>query len=180
MLVNYRMNAGYIAREHWVQTEEGGGRNIGEACHIYDLFNALTASMFTKISAHSIVSPSRPWLKNDNFTASISYEDGSVCSLTYTAMGAKSFPKESMEIFADGKVISLSDYKQLEVAGAKQKGWKSITQEKGQFEELRALADCLLKEKEWPIPFQQLLQATRISFDVEQQLNGELATTGVE
>jgi predicted dehydrogenase/threonine dehydrogenase-like Zn-dependent dehydrogenase len=180
IIVNYRMNAGFIGPEHWVQGAEGGGRNIGEACHIYDLFNALTVSEYVKVSAQSIVSRSGPWLKNDNFMASISYADGSVCSLTYTSMGAKSFPKEAMEIFADGKVISLSDYKQLEVVGGKHKGWKSITQEKGQFEELKALADCLLREKEWPITFAHIIQATRVSFEVEEEINGELAMAGVE
>ena len=44
MIVNYRMNAGYIAPDHWVHGAEGGGRNIGEACHIYDLFGALTGA----------------------------------------------------------------------------------------------------------------------------------------
>ena len=32
------MNAGYIPMDHWVHGDEGGGRNLGEACHIYDLF----------------------------------------------------------------------------------------------------------------------------------------------
>jgi predicted dehydrogenase/threonine dehydrogenase-like Zn-dependent dehydrogenase len=180
MIVNYRMNAGFIGPEHWVQGKEGGGRNIGEACHIYDLFSALTESEYVKASAQSITPRCGPWLKNDNFTAAISYMDGSVCSLTYTSMGAKAYPKESMEIFADGKVVSVSEYKELEVVGGKYKGWKSITQEKGQFEELKALADCLLREKEWPIPFRHLIQATRISFAVEEEINGDLAMAEVE
>src|SRR5687767_13712642 len=33
LIANYRMNAGYIPRENWVHGPEGGGRNIGEACH---------------------------------------------------------------------------------------------------------------------------------------------------
>ena len=37
IMINYQMNAGYIEKEHWVDREEGGGRNIGEA-HMYDLF----------------------------------------------------------------------------------------------------------------------------------------------
>ena len=38
-ILNYRMNAGYIPMDHWVHGDEGGGRNLGEACHIYDLFH---------------------------------------------------------------------------------------------------------------------------------------------
>jgi predicted dehydrogenase/threonine dehydrogenase-like Zn-dependent dehydrogenase len=173
LVVNYRMNAGYIPRDHWTQTEEGGGRNLGEACHIYDLFNALTGSDYRSVSAHAISPDGRQWKKNDNFVATVSYADGSVCSLTYTALGNKSFPKESMDIFADAKVISLGDYKTLSIAGGKGRGWRSVTQQKGQLEELQALADCLLRGKPWPIPLEQQLQATRISFEVERQIAGE-------
>ena len=41
LVANYRMNAGYIPLDHWVHGPEGGGRNIGEACHVYDLFDFL-------------------------------------------------------------------------------------------------------------------------------------------
>jgi len=55
MIVNYRMNAGYIPGDHWVHGPHGGGRNIGEACHIYDLFNALTGSQPVDVQAMTIV-----------------------------------------------------------------------------------------------------------------------------
>lgn len=175
LLVNYRMNAGYIPSDHWTQTEEGGGRNLGEACHIYDLFNALTASQYTAVSAVPINAAHTQWKKTDNFVASISYADGSVCSLTYTALGDKSFPKETMDIFADGKVLSLNDYKTLSIAGGKHKGWRAMTQQKGQLEELQALAVCLREGRRWPIPLDEMIQVTRVSFEVEQQLTGRQA-----
>ncbi|HEY5039470.1 MAG TPA: bi-domain-containing oxidoreductase, partial [bacterium] len=54
MILNYRMNAGYIPLDHWVHGEEGGGRNIGEACHIYDLFTFLTGSKVTQVEAQAL------------------------------------------------------------------------------------------------------------------------------
>jgi predicted dehydrogenase/threonine dehydrogenase-like Zn-dependent dehydrogenase len=174
LLINYRMNAGELPPGHWVYGAEGGGRNLGEACHIYDLFNFLTAAPFTSVSAHRMAGDSRQWHPSDNFSATISYADGSICSLMYTSVGSKSFPKESMDIFADGKVISLTDYKSLSVSGGKYKGWSSMAQEKGQFEELKALADCLLEQKDWPIPQEQQFQATRISFEVERQITEQV------
>ncbi len=36
VILDYRMNGGYLPLDHWTQGPEGGGRNIGEACHIYD------------------------------------------------------------------------------------------------------------------------------------------------
>lgn len=169
LLVNYRMNAGFIPGEHWVQSEEGGGRNMGEACHIYDVFNSLVESGYCAVSAQA-VRPSGQWRSNDNFVATVSYNDGSVCTLTYSAMGHKSHPKECMEIFGDGKVISMVDYKQLTVHGGKQSSWTSKTIQKGQPEELEALAHCLQQGGEWPIQLQQLLDASRISLSVEEQV----------
>lgn len=172
IIANYRMNAGYLPPDHWTQTEEGGGRNLGEACHIYDLFNALTGSNYRQVSATAIDAAGKQWKKTDNFVATIGYADGSVCTLTYTALGSKAFPKESMEIFADGKVISMGDYKSITVAGGKDKGWRSMTQQKGQMEELQALAESLLHGRPWPIALQELIESTRIAFDVERELTG--------
>jgi predicted dehydrogenase/threonine dehydrogenase-like Zn-dependent dehydrogenase len=171
MIVNYRMNAGYIASDHWVHGLHGGGRNIGEACHIYDLFNALTGSQPVDVHACTIVPASDHWRRDDNFVATIRYADGSICTLTYTSMGAKSFPKERADIFVDGKVIVLDDYKQLTITGGKG-GWKSLKIEKGQLEELKALCDAFKPQGQWPISLADQLSASRVSFAVERQLSG--------
>jgi predicted dehydrogenase len=170
LLVDYRMNAGLISTEHWVHSKEGGGRNIGEACHIYDLFNCLTGSEVQSIHVSHIRSSSKTWSHNDNFVATVSYEDGSLCTLTYTALGSKSFPKERMEAFADGTVISLDDFKSVEITGAKMPRCHSRTPEKGQLQELQALAQCLRSGGEWPISLDEQIAATEISFAVEEQL----------
>lgn len=170
MIVNYRMNAGYIAPDHWVHGPEGGGRNLGEACHIYDLFNFLTGATVSAVSAVAIQPASRHWRTDDNFVATISYADGSVCTLVYTALGSKAYPKERMDIFCEGKVISMDDYRSVEVNGGKTPGWSSRTIEKGQYQELQALASCLRRGAPWPIPLEQQAQATEISFAVQEQI----------
>ncbi|PYX95439.1 MAG: oxidoreductase, partial [Acidobacteria bacterium] len=170
IIVNYRMNAGYVAPDHWVHSAEGGGRNLGEACHIYDIFNFLTESRAMMIDAISISPPSKQYGKNENFVASIAYQDGSVGTLTYTALGSKAHPKEAMEIFVDGKVLSMIEYKSLTIAGTKAGGWKSMTQQKGHREELEALSDCLLQSAEWPISLNEQLEAARIAFEIEKQI----------
>jgi predicted dehydrogenase len=170
MILNYRMNAGYIPPEHWVHGPEGGGRNIGEACHIYDLFNFFARAPYEHVDAAAIRSGARQWARNDNFVATVTYADGSVCTLTYTALGEKSFPKERMEIFADGKVISLDDYRSLAIAGGRHRGWSSRNIEKGQLQELEALLSCVRDGGPWPIPLPEQLAATKISFEVEKKL----------
>jgi len=170
MIINYRMNAGFIPKNHWIQTEQGGGRNIGEACHIYDLFNFFTESEVESISASSITPRTEQYTMNDNFVGTIKYKDGSVCNLTYTVLGTKEIPKEQMEIYVDEKIILLNDYKKLEIFGAKIKGMETKMQKKGHYEELIELAARIKEGNESPIPLWQLVQATEISFKVEEQL----------
>lgn len=173
MILNYRMNAGYIAPDHWVHGPEGGGRNRGEACHIYDLFTFLTNSKVLAINTHRITPKTHYYLAEDNFVASISFADGSVANLIYTALGSKDYPKEQLEIFVDGKVIAMQDYKNLSITGAKIKGLQHVTMEKGQMEELIAFADAIQNTGIWPIPLWQQIQATQMSIQIEDQLKSK-------
>jgi len=169
MIVNYRVNAGFIANDHWVHGPQGGGRNIGEACHFYDLFNALTASTYEKIEATSVVPSSDHWRRNDNFVATVRYADGSVCSLTYTALGDRSYAKERCEIYVNGQVITIDDFKSVILSSRRKSLWSSWTIEKGHLEELSAFADAL-RVGSWPIALHDQLMAMRIAFEVERQL----------
>jgi len=170
MIIDYQMNAGFLPKDHWTQTETGGGRNIGEACHIYDLFTYLTESEIEKISAFSITPKTEKYLKNDNFIANLKFKDGSICNLIYTAIGSRDYPKEQMKIYFDGKMIFLNDYKEMKVYGTKIKGLK-IKQDKGHFTEIQEFAKAIKSGNGYPIPLWQLIQATKISFEVEKQIN---------
>lgn len=172
MILNYRMNGGYIPLNHWVHTEEGGGRNIGEACHIYDLFTYLTGSRVVSVDARAIRPTTGYYSHMDNFVATMTFDDGSVATLTYTALGSKDYPKEQLEVYVDGKVLVMEDYKKLTVFGAKIKGIETKISEKGQKEELEAFAKAIREGGEWPIPLWQQVQATEISFEVENRMGG--------
>lgn len=170
LIINYRMNAGYIPLDHWVHTEEGAGRNIGEACHIYDLFNFLTGAKAVEVSANSISPAGGCYSSKDNFVATVSYDDGSIATLTYTALGAKDYPKEVMDVYFDGKIISLSDYKSLTGYGVKIADVSSRISDKGQLEELEAFGKAIKEGTASPIPLWQQLQAMRIAFAVEEAI----------
>jgi predicted dehydrogenase/threonine dehydrogenase-like Zn-dependent dehydrogenase len=170
LVADYRMNAGYIPLESWVHGPEGGGRNIGEACHIYDLFTSLTGSTVTAVSAHGIRPSTRRFARNDNFVATIEYADGSVCTLTYTALGSRDHPKERLEVFAEGRVLSLDDYKSVSVTGGGTSERRKAGGGKGHVEELRAVAACLREGGAWPITLAEQLEAMRTAFAVEEQL----------
>lgn len=169
MVINYRMNAGYIPLDHWVHGSEGGGRIIGEACHIFDLFNFFTDSKVENIFVNSLSPKTGDISKNDNVTISIKYGDGSVCNLIYTSLGNPHYPKEHCEIFWDGKVIIMEDYRKITGYGVKLTSPESKAPEKGQYEELLVLAKAI-KENTNPIPLWQLRQATEVSFIVDNEL----------
>ena len=167
LIINYRMNAGYIPLDHWVHGPEGGGRNRGEACHIYDLFTFFIGAEVVKINV-SAIRPKTPYYSaSDNFVATLSFKDGSLATLTYTALGTTESPKESMEIFVDGAVISMLDFRKMSAVGCKFNPLVTRGAEKGQKEELVAFAAAIKGGEDWPIPLWQQLQATRIACSVE-------------
>ena len=172
LIMNYQMNAGFLPADHWLRTEEGGGRNIGEACHIYDLFTFLTESKVSDIKASSIHVASDEHADNENFTATLSFADGSVGSLTFTSLGSSKYPKEIFHVYADGTVHIVTDYRQLESVGGSSKVIRSDKVEKGHFEELEAFVSILKNGGEWPIPLWQQIQASRIALTVEEQIKG--------
>lgn len=171
LIINYRFNAGLLPNNHWAKTFEGGGRNLGEACHIYDLFTYLTGSKVTSINVQAISSQSDYASFQENFIATISFEDGSLANLIYTSLGNARYPKEQMELFCDGNVVALDDYTRLTITGKKNSTATTRIAHKGFAEELQSFADAILNGKPSPIPLWQQYQATSIALEVEQKLN---------
>ena len=172
LIMNYQMNVGYVAPDHWQRTEEGGGRNLGEACHIYDLFTYLTDSRVVDISAHSVKRLDETYGRNENFAATMTFENGSVATLSYTSIGSTLYPKETFHLYANETVAVLSDYEQLEVFGASAHVTPGDRTNKGHFEEMEAFVNAIKNGLDWPSPLWQQLQASRIALEVERQILG--------
>lgn len=170
MIINYQMNAGHIPVDHWVHTEEGGGRIVGEACHIFDLFNYFTEAEIESISFDNITPQTAGCSAHDNVVITIKYNEGSVCSLTYAALGSSQYWKEFCQIYFDGKIIIIKDYKKLEGYGLNLRKLKSSVPQKGLYEELIEFSKYMKGEIQEPIPLWQLTQATKISFVVGKEL----------
>lgn len=171
IIVNYRVNAGYIPLNNWVHGEEGGGRIIGEACHMFDLFNFFTESEVESIDVNAISPKTEHVSAGDNFVATLKYTDGSVCTLIYTALGAAEVPKEYIEIYCDGKTLAIDDFKELNTYGARDKGWKGV-QDKGHLRELEEFGRCILEGGPWPISLNDLVRATQTSFLIDREVRG--------
>jgi predicted dehydrogenase/threonine dehydrogenase-like Zn-dependent dehydrogenase len=177
MIAHYVMNAGYIPLDDWQHGQESGSRNLSEACHIYDLLTALTESRVVDVTARAIAPTTGYYSHRDNFSTLLRFEDGSVASFTYTALGAKSYPKERMEVFVDGGVLVLDDYLRFTVTGIRAPSVKRALADKGQKEEVIAFANAIRSGGEWPNPLWQQIQATEIAFEVERQLTERVTET---
>lgn len=171
MVMQYRMNAGPLPLDHWVYSHEGGGRNCGEACHVYDLFTFLTNSRVVQVKAQVLGPTSNSYCSQDNFCVSILFEEGSLGILTYTSMGSSVYPKEKLEVFVDGKVLVLDDYLSLNIDGKSKSELETRSRTKGHREELEAFGNSIKNGGQWPIPFWQQAQATDIAFSVEAEIN---------
>jgi predicted dehydrogenase len=167
MIINYRVNTQYFPMDYWVHGPEGGGRNVGEACHIYDLFTFLVNARVTQVGMQAIRPKTGYYGSQDNFVCTVSFAEGSVATLTYTALGSKEYPKEKMEIYVDGRVIVMEEYTRVEVIGSGEKGIKTKVVDKGLEEELRLFALAIQGGISWPNPLWQQIQAMEIAFKAD-------------
>jgi predicted dehydrogenase len=173
LMILYRVNAGYLPPDHWTQTEEGGGRIVGEACHMFDLFQYLVdPAMVVEVTSTAILSQLEHISTGDNVVTTVRYDDGSVAVLLYTALGARGFPKEYVEIYTDGKALVIDDYRALRLYGASMKGWISQTQDKGHLEELKAFAKYVYGESKSPIPIESLIGKKKVSLFAASRYSG--------
>ena len=170
--VYYRMSAGPLPADHWVHGPEGGGRIVGEACHIFDLFVFLTGAQASEIAAHGISPRTAAARARENFTATIRFADGSVCSLLYSALGGKDLPKEYAELYADGAAFVLDDYRALTVYGRRVPGIPKGRQDKGHRAELEAFHEQITGRAPVDMSIEELVSAARISLVVDRQVLG--------
>jgi predicted dehydrogenase/threonine dehydrogenase-like Zn-dependent dehydrogenase len=166
LFMHYRMNAGYIPSDHWIH--ENGGRIVGEACHIIDLMTFLTESEIKSVSYQSLDPRTAKFSKADNKSILLHYQDGSIATIEYFAVGSKEFPKEYLEIHFDEKTIVMEDYKKLKGYGVHIKEINSKIAEKGHLEELIRLYDTLKgSNPSWPIQLWEMIQTTKITLDIQ-------------
>ncbi len=156
------VNAGAIPRDHWTQDQEqGGGRVVGEACHFIDLARALTGGPIVALHATSAHGRDGRAV-NDIATLSVSFGEGSVSAIHYIASGARSYPKERVECFFDGRTVSIDNWRRLRDWGSAIP-WRvgAGTQDKGHADELRAWLRAIRSGGPAPIPLDEIIEVSR-------------------
>jgi threonine dehydrogenase-like Zn-dependent dehydrogenase/predicted dehydrogenase len=166
-ILNYKMNVEKLPDNHWLNDPANGGRNLGEACHIYDLFIYLIDSGLKNVIATPVQIHDRN--KKENFICTLSFIDGSVANLTYTTIGSENFPKETLEIFCDNEVIFIDDYKKINFYQNKSYSYKSFKQDKGYEKEFETFVSSLkngVQEK----MLQEQITSMEVAFKVNLQI----------
>ena len=169
LIMTYQMNVGYLSPDHWLRGLEGGGRNLGEACHVYDIFTYLTGAKIQDVYARAVTLKNNTHAQNENFSATLKFSDGSIGSLIFSSFGSASYPKEMLQVYVDETVYNLTDYSSLERVGAVQKILWSGEQDKGHSRQINEFVDAISLGNV-PVPVWQQLQSTKIALAVENQL----------
>ena len=125
-----------------------------------------------RISAEMLSTDSTNIINSNNVLINIKYDNGSIASIIYSTIGNESFSKERIEIFYDTKIITIDDFKELNVIGLKKKKEKSNHVEKGHYELLKKYGEFLLgKNDDEDIPtVEDGIKATLISLKVIESL----------
>jgi predicted dehydrogenase/threonine dehydrogenase-like Zn-dependent dehydrogenase len=164
LAITYRVNAGTVPKESWIQNEEGGGRILGEVCHFVDYLQFLTGAEPAEVFAYAVSA--------DTLSIVMKLRDGSVGNINYFATGDRSFPKERIEVYGGGRVAVLDDFRILESwCDGKRKMTKRLAQDKGFDQELAAFVAAARAGSAMPIAWRSLYLTTRTTLKIEAALH---------
>ncbi len=157
------VNAGFIPANHWTQNPAiGGGRIIGEACHFIDLVQFLARSPITQVTASAM--GTHPAQNADNVAITLKCHNGSLGTVNYFANGHKGYSKERIEIYSQGRVLVLDNFRRLEGYGFK--GFSSVSgrQDKGHQAQFEYYLQFLKAGGQPPIGFEEIVNSTQATF----------------
>ena len=169
LVMNFRVNAGFIPKDHWTQMDAGGGRIVGEICHFVDLMQFFTDAKPVKVFAECISTQNSQAKGDDNIAVIIKFSDGSVGNLTYVANADKSLAKEHLEIFGAGKAGVIEDFRSG-IIYKNNKAQQLKLSGKGQKQEVQEFISSLKKGKGSPISFESLYLTTLTTLKIQDSL----------
>lgn len=165
LVMMYRINAGYLPPTHWTQDPEiGGGRIIGEACHFVDYLTFLVGE--PPISVQAAAMQNQGLNSPDTVVMTFSFPDGSIGTVSYLSNGDKAFPKERVEVFTNGMVAVLDDFRSLEFVqnGRRTRSQSRLRQDKGHQAEWQVFVNSILQGGPPPIAYQDLFGVMQAVF----------------
>ncbi|MGW1275239.1 Gfo/Idh/MocA family protein, partial [Streptomyces sp. NPDC002491] len=171
--LRYLVNAGRLDHGSWyLRQGTEGSRFAGEGGHFID-----TASWLLDADPVSVYATAAPG--NEDLQVVLRYPDGSTATVSYVTTGAPGFPKETLDLVADGKVLRLDDFVRASVYGRKR--WVSSrlpkARDKGQSAELAAFVRAVRTGGPMPVPLESLVATTTATLAVQTALAGGAPVT---
>jgi predicted dehydrogenase len=164
LVMAFRVNAGSVAASSWVVDPlQGGGRLVGEVCHmldtLVDLAGAPIVTVYAQASAVAGVA--------DDVMLTLAFADGSIGTIVYASGGDRSMPKEYLEVLGGGRSAVLDDFRtvRLHADGSTTKvGGRLARQDKGHAAELSAFVDAVRRGAPSPLDPEVAAHVTRVTF----------------
>jgi predicted dehydrogenase/threonine dehydrogenase-like Zn-dependent dehydrogenase len=163
------MNSGFIPADSWVHDLEiGGGRIVGEACHLIDLITYLTGSRVTKVCMAA--AGENPSANTDTATILLKYADGSIGGVNYFSNGSKAYSKERVEVYSRNRTLVLDNFRLLNGFGFK--GFKKMKtrQDKGHVEQFRLWSERIQTGGAPLISLEEIFNTTEASLAALESL----------
>ncbi len=172
----YRINAGIIPLNSWIQDPAiGGGRILGELCHFVDTAMFLAGSKVSTVYATCIKKEDKSVPDEDNVMVNLTFENGSTASICYMCHGNGQMPKEYIEVFAPNIAMQMDNFRELTIfLGTSKNKSKNSNQDKGFQGEFEAFATAI-KSGNPAISFEDLYAVSKVTFKVLESLrSGEV------
>ena len=157
MAISYTVAAGPTPRDTWiVDPAVGGGRIVGEACHMVDLCSYLVGAPPTSVFARGL---GRDPQVDDSTLLVLGFADGSIAQVAYLANASTDLPKERFEVSADGRTASCENFRKTRLPGGKK--LTTLNQDKGQAEAVKLVVDAVRSGAASPFPLDELVAVSR-------------------
>jgi predicted dehydrogenase/threonine dehydrogenase-like Zn-dependent dehydrogenase len=157
------MNAGFIPQDSWVHDlQTGGGRIIGEACHLIDLASFFTSSKIVSVCMNSLGTVINE--KTDNASILLKYENGSNAVINYFSNGNKAYSKERVEIYSQQRTVVLDNFIKTTPYGFKNFSGLKTKLDKGHKNQFNELINRVKKGGAPLIDFDSIVNTSKASF----------------
>ncbi|WP_431773630.1 bi-domain-containing oxidoreductase [Streptomyces cucumeris] len=173
--LRYLVNAGRLDHGSWyLQQGSEGSRFTGEGGHFIDTASWLLDA--DPVSVYAVAAAG-----NEDLQIVLRYPDGSTATIAYVTTGAAAFPKETLDLLADGRVLQLDDFVRASVYDGRRRRWVSSrlpkARDKGQSAELAAFVKAVRTGGPMPVPLESLVATTSATLAVRTGLAGGAPVT---
>ncbi|MFF8281179.1 bi-domain-containing oxidoreductase [Streptomyces albus] len=173
--LRYLVNAGRLEQGSWyLRQDTEGSRFAGEGGHFID-----TASWLLQADPVSVYAVAASG--NEDLQVVLRYPDESTATLGYVTTGSPGFPKETLDLLADGKVLRLDDFVRAAVYDGRRKQWVGSrlpkARDKGQNAQLATFVRAVRTGGPMPVPLESLVATTAATLAVRAALAGGAPVT---